>query len=261
MGFFSSLFSKEERKKKALQRNLKKAIHKNIQTEDRYAAMQALLDDGSDEAIYGLLKRFTIKADSKGGLVVDEEEKAWVYKAILSFGSRAIPLVKRFIQAKEGPAVNPVHSISTALDLYLDLTDHNKDAVYELFQELIAQNPPGYERDPIRKEELINFLHKWDDDRMAALIAPYVEDMNETIRFLTVEALLNYGIEEIARERLLPLFDPEINDSLRIHNRLLAGFADKGWSIKGARSFIDPLIKNTEYVVQRGDTLVKKKGK
>jgi len=65
------MFSKEERQAKALQKNLKKTINRLIQTEERYGAMQALIDDGSDEAIYGLLRRFTIAADSKGGMVVD----------------------------------------------------------------------------------------------------------------------------------------------------------------------------------------------
>ncbi|MGM0596233.1 MAG: hypothetical protein ACQES9_04270 [Myxococcota bacterium] len=257
MGFFSSLFNKEERHQRAFAKNLRKTLNKNSQPDERQAAMHYLRNDGSPEAIYGLLKRFTITAQGKGGAVVDEEEKEWVTRVILQFDREALPQLKKFIFSKEGPSVNPVHSISQALQLIKQIVNGDKDYIYELFKELIKDNPPGYERDPIRKEEILNFLNDWDDPRMAKLIAPYLEDMNETIRFLTVDCLFNSNNEDTSREELLKLFLPEKDESLRIKNRIIHGFAENEWSIKGYRSYIEPNLPSDEYRIIRGDTIQK----
>jgi len=57
MGVFN-LFSKEGREQRARDRNVKRAVNKYAQSPDRMKALQALGDDGSPEAIYGLLRRF-----------------------------------------------------------------------------------------------------------------------------------------------------------------------------------------------------------
>ncbi len=260
MGFFSSLFDKEARARRSLEKNLRVALNKRVQPEERWAALYALRDNGSPEAIYGLLKRFTFIAEGKGGLVTDEEEKNWVFQTILNFGDKALPETERFILAKEGPAVNPVHSISQALQLYRRLVRDDADKVFALLEKLVQANEPGYERDPIRKEEILAFCKEWKDPRLTSLLKGYLEDANETIRFMTVECLMQYDDEAVCREPLLELFKPERNESLRIHNRLIQGFCDKGWSIKGYRSYVEPLLNPEEFQILRGDTIVRKKG-
>ena len=259
MSFFSSLFSKEERQKKVFEKNLKLVVDKNKQNDERYRAMQYLKDLGSDEAIYGILRRFTIVAAGKGGTVVDEEEKQWAFKTILNFGERALPSLEKFVLSKEGPAVNPVHSISQALELIKTIKGNDKTYMKNLIKKLVADNPPGYERDPVRKEEILNFILDWDDSDMIDFVVEYLDDMNETIRFLTVECLFKYdNKEEIAREPLLKLFKEE--ESLRIRNRIIQGFADKNWSIKGFKSYIEQHLDKAKYNIIKGDRIVPKKG-
>lgn len=259
MGFFSRLFDKNERARRSIEKNLRTALNKRVQPEERWTALYALRDNGSSEAVYGLLKRFTFIAEGKGGLVTDEEEKNWVFQTILSFGEKTLPELERFILGKEGPAVNPVHSISQALQLYRRIVHDDPDAIIALMEKLVQANEPGYERDPIRKEEILAFCKEWSDARLPSLLKGYLEDANETIRFMTVECLLQYDDEATCREPLLKLFKPEHDESLRIRNRIIQGFCEKGWSIKGYRSYVEPHLNMEEFQIFRGDTIVRKK--
>jgi len=260
MGFFSAIFNKEERAERSFDKNVRTALNKRLQPEERWASLHALRDLGTPEAIYALLRRFTFLADGKGGLVTDEEEKNWVFQVILEFGQKALPELEKFVMAKEGPAVNPTHSISQALQLIRMIHRDGADPVFEVLKKLIEANEPGYEREPLRKEEILAFCKEWQDPRLAPLLAGYLEDANETIRFMAVECLFKYDDEEACREPMLKLFLPEHDESLRIHNRLVQGLCDKGWSLKGYRSFVEPHMNADEYQILRGDTIVKKKG-
>ena len=55
MGLFD-IFSKEKREVRARAGNIQRAINKYSQSGDRYKAMEALATEGSDEALYGLLR-------------------------------------------------------------------------------------------------------------------------------------------------------------------------------------------------------------
>ena len=63
------LFSKE----RAIQRTIEKATNKLAQQPDRWGALEKLREDGTDDAIYGLCKRWSVTS-LKG--VEDEQEKA-----------------------------------------------------------------------------------------------------------------------------------------------------------------------------------------
>src|ERR1041384_1759009 len=82
------LFSKE----KTLQRTIEKATNKLAQQADRWAALEKLKDDGSEDALVGLCKRFAITS-LKG--VEDEQEKLWVVDTLVAKGPTALaPLVR-----------------------------------------------------------------------------------------------------------------------------------------------------------------------
>src|SRR4051794_18881241 len=74
------LFSKE----RALQKTIDKATNKLAQQPDRWGALEKLRDDGSEEALYGLCKRFGVTS-MKG--VEDEQEKSWVVDVLVEKGN------------------------------------------------------------------------------------------------------------------------------------------------------------------------------
>src|ERR1700733_14234806 len=79
------LFSKE----RALQKTIEKAINKLAQQPDRWGALEKLREDGTDEALYGLCKRFGVTS-MKG--VEDEQEKTWVVETLVEKASATLPM-------------------------------------------------------------------------------------------------------------------------------------------------------------------------
>ena len=62
MGFLDR-FSKDGRDARAREKNAARAVNKYAQSPDRMKALQALRDDGTDEALYALMKRFGMMYD------------------------------------------------------------------------------------------------------------------------------------------------------------------------------------------------------
>ena len=88
------LFSKE----KSLQKTIEKATNKLSQQPDRWAALEKLRDDGTDEALFGLCKRFGITSN-KG--VEDEQEKHWVVNTLVEKGTVSLPPLVRYMKGAD----------------------------------------------------------------------------------------------------------------------------------------------------------------
>src|SRR5437773_1135240 len=128
------LFSKE----KSLQRLIEKATNKLAQSADRWGAMERLRDDGTEEALYGLCKRWAITSTVG---VQDEQEKAWVVDALVEVGAGALAPLRRYM--KSGSQLSyPLKALAQIVD---------KDKALEVIDAILADEPPGYTRDPERK--------------------------------------------------------------------------------------------------------------
>src|SRR6188508_3329947 len=97
MGIFD-LLSKEGRAKGKLDSLIKKTTHKHVQSADRFAAMEGLKEIGTDDALYGLCRRFSFVYDKSQQ---DEEEKQWVEDTLVDLGDRSIGPLRRFIMQGE----------------------------------------------------------------------------------------------------------------------------------------------------------------
>lgn len=226
---FKDLFTKDGRKERALQKACAKAANKKIKPDDRRPALYYLMDDGSDEAVSGLLRRFTFIYDTN--TVMDEEEKRTVYEGLLSMGE---PILPRVLVHLRTAAV-----LSWGLRLIKEICDH--EAVWAAVSKILEDYEPGYERDPSRKDQLMTFLGEFRDERAVAALIPYLEDDDEGIRFTTVESLFQQD-GEVAREPLLKLMTGEDEESLRIKHRIADGFMETGWTVKGFRGTVERLL-------------------
>jgi hypothetical protein len=225
MGVFD-LFSKEGRDQRAREKNIGRAVAKYAQSPDRMKALQALRDDGSPEAIYGLLRRFGMMYDKT---IEDEQEKEWVFEVLLEKGAGIVPPVQKYLFTAD--------SISWPLRLLSKIA--GKEQELEVIKSVLDRHEPGYERDPTKKIQLLNYLGALKDARVPPLLVPYLADMDEGVRYAAVEALIRGGSEEVAREPLLAQFVSASEDSLRIRIRIAEGFADLGWLVKGHRGELE----------------------
>ncbi|MBK8480001.1 MAG: HEAT repeat domain-containing protein [Proteobacteria bacterium] len=231
-----SLFNRDERRARSLQRAIAKAGNPRIKPDDRQPALQRLFDDGSDQAIEGLLRRFSFNYDTN--LVSDEDEKDYVFEGLLSLGERVLPALRLHLSSSP--------SLSWGLRLLGEACSPQQK--WEVLAEVLARYEPGYERDPSRKVQLIACLGAFDDPRVPAAIVPFLQDHDETVRFVTVEGLIARGNEAVAREPLLALLiDPE-EESRRLKNRILQGFVATEWTVKGHRGTIEQQLPD-DYVI------------
>jgi HEAT repeat protein len=216
------LFSKEGRAERARAGHIKGAVNKFAQSADRFRDLQALRDDGSDEALYGLLRRFGMMYDKT---IEDEQEKEWVFEALLEKGAKLLPALERYLLAAE--------SISWPLRLLDKIAE--REAELEVLKKILERHEPGYERDPTKKIQLLNHLAALKDSRIPPLVAPYLADMDEGVRYAAVEALVRQADEAAAAAPLLDqLVKPE-EESLRLRLQISDGFADLGWTVPADR--------------------------
>ena len=240
------LFSKEKRDGRALQKNIERATNKNAQSLDRIRALEALANDGSDDALYGLLRRFGVVYHKT---IEDEQEKDWVFETLVEKGKAALPAIRRYLLSAD--------SISWPLRLLEKVADRNE--TLDALKAVVARNEPGYERDPTKKIQLLHHLGHFEHPESAALAAPYLGDMDEGVRFATVETLLAQKREDVARDPLLTLFASDEEESRRIRLQICEGFAERGWLVSAAhRAGVDKKLPET-FSIDKDGRVSKKK--
>lgn len=211
-----------------VQRLTKTVINQYAQSGDRYSAMEALFNEASEEAWIGLLKRFTITSTKS---IEDEEEKGWVYRRLGAIGKPLLPALKAFALESE--------NVAWALRLVEDIANESEE--WDILDALFAAHPPGYERDPAKKLQIIAHAAEIDNPKVVDLFVPYLEDPDETVRFAIAEALLDIA-DERARLPMLARIVNEAEDSLRLRARILDGFAALKWSVAEHRAALVKLV-------------------
>lgn len=189
------LFSKE----KSLQKTIEKATNKLAQQPDRWGALEKLKDDGSDDALLGLCKRFSVTS-MKG--VEDEQEKHWVVDSLVGKGEAALPPLVRYMKNAEQLAF-PLRVLERIAD---------RDKVLAVADELFASETPGYVRMPDRRIDLLRWFADWKpatDDEVVTRFTPYVTDFDENVRFSAIDGLAHRDPAKIAPPLIAALLRPE----------------------------------------------------
>jgi hypothetical protein len=195
IGMVFGLFSKE----KALQKTIEKATNKLAQQPDRWGALEKLKDDGTEDALVGLCKRFSVTS-MKG--VEDEAEKNWVVDTLVGKGSDALGAVIRYMKTAE----------ELAFPLRVLERTGSRDKVLEVADQLFASEPPGYVRMPERRIDLLRWFSEWKpatDDEVVTRLTPYVTDFDENSRFAAIDGMATRDPQKIAPPLIAALLRPE----------------------------------------------------
>jgi hypothetical protein len=187
------LFSKE----KSLQKTIERATNKLSQQVDRMGALERLRDEGNDEALFGLCKRFGITSQ-KGA--EDEQEKLWVMNVLVEKAS--LPPVVRYMKQSD--------HLAFPLRVVERIADHDK--VLAVVDELLTTEPPGYVRMPERRIDLIRWFSEWKpgtDDEVLSRLIPYLADFDENVRFSVIDGIAGRTPEVIGPPLIDALLRPE----------------------------------------------------
>jgi hypothetical protein len=226
MGLKDLLFGSPESK---LKKHVARARNKDAQSVDRFSSLEALKEDGSAEAVMGLLGRFTIRYDKS---IEDEQEKDFVFETLSHMGPRILPQLQRHMQNAE--------SVSWGLKVLHAVAD--KDAQWPILADLCERNDNTYTRDPSKKIQILHYLGESDDPRAGTALLPYLEDIDEGVRYVTVEGLIQHKKAEESREPLIQLVLNPKEESRRIKKRILDGIADLGWDVKGYSGQVEKML-------------------
>src|ERR1700759_2180667 len=189
------LFSKE----KALQKTIERATNKLAQQADRESALHKLAEDGTEEALVGLCKRFSITS-MKG--VEDEAEKVWVVDTLVDKGATALVPLVRYMKNAEQLAF-PLRVLERIAP---------RDKVLEVADQVFASEPPGYVRMPERRIDLLRWFSEWKpatDDEVVTRFTPYVTDFDENVRFAAIDGMGHRDPAKIAPPLIAALIRPE----------------------------------------------------
>jgi hypothetical protein len=164
-------FNSDARSKNKLDKLMRAVVNQYGQSADRYHAMQQLLDLGTVPAIIGLMRRFTMNASKS---IEDEEEKGWVFRQVTGLPKDiALPAAKEFCLNND--------NIAWVLRIVEELANEKQE--WDILDALIEKHPPTYERDPATKQQLLTHLAEIDNPKVPEILARYVDDADETVRF------------------------------------------------------------------------------
>ena len=207
------LFSKEAK----LARLIKKAGNQLSQSPDRHSAMEGLLNLGSDEALYHLLRRFTFNYSKT---LEDEQEKEWVVEAMTAKGDAVMPALERYLKSAS--------NIAYALRILERVAERRQ--ILDIIDTLLADEDPGYTRDTTKRTQLLHWLGEWngaDASEVARRVIPYLQDFDENTRYTAVEALSARPVPEAVAPLVAALVRPK-EEATRLRVRIAEVLADAG---------------------------------
>ncbi|NOZ87649.1 MAG: hypothetical protein GXP49_15600 [Deltaproteobacteria bacterium] len=234
-------------------RLVKKLTQKYGPTENRMAAAHRLAEIGTPEAIFGLLKRYTILSENG---VIDEEEKQQVGHLVLSFGEDAIEPIKE--------SLRKIDQISWPLALLRQILEKDEERFVHEVVSLLNDLDVEYTRNPEKKVALLTFLSGLDelsedgeyeedkedllihsskppvDHRIAEAALKFLEDEDEEVRFLAVAALGRQK-DDCAREPIINLLLEE-HTSRRFRVGIAEVLARNEWDVKGFRKQVEEVL-------------------
>jgi HEAT repeat protein len=238
------LFSKE----RSLQRAMDRAANKHAQSPDRFAAMEKLRQDGSEDALHALCRRFGFNYDKT---IEDEQEKQWVYETLCAAGGAALEPLRRYMRSAASVAypLRVLEKIATT------------EQALALIDELLANEQPGYTRDPSRRIQIIDWLADYAAAPPAEVnrrVQPYLADYDENVRYAAIQAVAVRPTPSI-EEPLCAALVREGEESKRIRLRIAEVLCEAKLDTGGYKGAILPLLDGLLAAYQlRNDKLVKK---
>jgi hypothetical protein len=222
----------------------KVAADKRAQTYDRLEALQALAEMKSVDAARALLKRFTFSIDPS---ITDQEEKDIAYQGVIAAGPDVVPVILEFC-AKAEVLTWPLK----VLRELLEDDDYRKQVLV-----LLERFDTEYTRNVEPKLQTILALEDVVNDDVRAAVEPFLDDVNETIRFHAVETIFRQG-SAASVPAIAKMLAAE--ESVRVKNKVAEGLVQKGWPVPAdQRDAVREALRDTaDYGIDGGGNVTKR---
>ena len=238
MSLFDFL-SKEKRDQRSFDKNLGRVLRKTRAKDERMdESIHYLSELGTDEALYGLLRRYdvTIKSES-----MDRFEKELIQQLMVAKGVRVKGPLLQFLGGSE--------NVTWPIQILREICE--EDEVVQIIVDVLDGEVGKDTFKPDKKVRLLELLQDHVDDRVPPVVMQALDDFDGTVRYGAVETLFAQQ-SEAAREALLKvLTDPE-EESGRIKKRILEGVISTGWTIKGFRKAVEAQLESHQWIDKKG---------
>jgi len=237
---FFGLFNKE----KALKKTIERANNSIAQSTDRWGAMTKLYEMGTEESLDGLCRRFSFASDKS---IEDQDEKDWVVSVFVELADKGLPALRRYMKESKnlGYPLKILEQIAT------------EKRIFEVIDELLDDEEPGYVRDPKRRMDIIEWLGAWDAPSadIVSRVLPYVEDFDENVRIKALETIA-LKPDVSAAESVCRAMVREEEESMRFQLRCAELLAQESWSLGSHKNEVVSLLpKLTTKYNLKNDTL------
>lgn len=199
-----------------LKRHTKRAKNLNAQAEDREASLHWLAQDGSEQAIFGLLGRFSVTYEHQ---MKDLNEKQLVFDLLEGLGEKVCDPIKTWSKTAA--------QFARPLQL-VEKFEGEAAAVGFLIDMLSGENDPFK---PEKKRQILIRLAEYEDARIMPAIGPCLRDFDEGIRYAAVEAALAQPDESVRAELAACIADDK-EESNRLRVRVAEAFHQRGWNLE-----------------------------
>lgn len=216
MGIFDSLFGGGPAGQ--IKKHGRRVADRDAQAEDREASAHWLSENGGEEALRALCRRFDLQLEHS---LKDQKEKDQVLELLVSHGSKAVPMARDFSRTSPNfqwplKLVDRVEGARTGTEFLLDLL-----AAERVEEEFKVE----------KKRNLLINLAERKDPRIVEAAARFLEDFDEGVRNGAMEALAAQDGDAARAPLATALANPR-EESTRIRGRLAEIFAQRRWVVE-----------------------------
>ena len=212
----------------------KVAGDKRAQTYDRMEALQQLAEMKSPDAAAALLKRFTFSIDPS---ITDMDEKDVAFQGVVTAGKDVVPAVLEFCLKAE--------ALTWPLKILHELLED--DEYEDSLLDLLGRFDTEYARNVEPKIQLIQALEDVKSEEVREALAPFLEDVNETVRFHAVQTTFAQNNPESVAPMVKLL---EAEESVRVKNKVAEGLLFRGWAIPAElREVTSAALRETSFTL------------
>lgn len=217
MGLFDFMLSPE----KKIAKNVRRLTNRDSQPEDREASANWLADEGSPQAIMGLLSRFDMKLDHQ---LKDQGEKEHVFDLLHGLGEKSVEPARAWLRQ--------CRAVARPLAL-LGHIRGEEAAIEAAFEILAIEAEHGNDFKPQKKKAVLIWLAERRHDGAVEAARPFLDDFDEGVRYAAAEVLIGQNDPETAADLVGMLTNPE-EDSNRLKVRVCEVLMQRRWPVGDA---------------------------
>lgn len=242
MGLFGKLKSmRGNRQQKRLDKAVMQVGSSRAIKEERADAIDHLARvEETEVAVPALLTRFNFSLEHG---IQDEREKAAAMEGILNHKEAALPIVTEHLKNSD--------KIAWPVKILQKLTSEAN--IIEALKEALIFDDTSFDMGQTDKNyDVLCYLRDYKLPGFHAKLGHFLNDHDERVRFAAIEVLVEQDGPEIAG--LLERFIADDSaDNIRIREKVVRCFLDRGWKIKNTEPYLDGFVIPGVQVTKQGD--------